>query len=78
MRGDPDQSEGDAVGELLVRGPGMFDAYYRPWRLRYFAGVFNVLDVRGAGSGYPVGVEIPTPTVPRYGLAARIGATWSF
>lgn len=22
------------VGELLVRGPGMFDAYYRPWRLR--------------------------------------------
>jgi long-chain acyl-CoA synthetase len=22
------------VGELLVRGPGMFDAYYKPWRLR--------------------------------------------
>jgi len=22
------------TGELLVRGPGMFDAYYRPWRLR--------------------------------------------
>lgn len=32
--GGPDQSEGDAVGELLVRGPGMSDAYYKPWRLR--------------------------------------------
>jgi len=26
--------EGDEVGELLVRGPGLFDAYYKPWRLR--------------------------------------------
>ena len=27
-------SEGEAMGELFVRGPGMFDAYYKPWRLR--------------------------------------------
>jgi acyl-coenzyme A synthetase/AMP-(fatty) acid ligase len=26
--------EGEASGELWVRGPGMFDAYYKPWRLR--------------------------------------------
>jgi long-chain acyl-CoA synthetase len=24
----------NAVGELLIRGPGMFDAYLSPWRLR--------------------------------------------
>jgi acyl-CoA synthetase (AMP-forming)/AMP-acid ligase II len=26
--------EGEATGELLVRGPGLFEGYYRPWRLR--------------------------------------------
>ena len=28
------ESSGGDVGELLVRGAGMFDAYYKPWRLR--------------------------------------------
>lgn len=27
----PEESD---AGEILVRGPGMFDAYYKPWRLR--------------------------------------------
>jgi outer membrane receptor for ferrienterochelin and colicins len=36
---------------------------HRPWRLRYFAGLFNLLDVRGYGSGYPVGPEVPSTTV---------------
>ena len=31
----PDLASGpEAVGELYVRGPGLFDAYYKPWRLR--------------------------------------------
>jgi len=29
-----DASGPEAVGELLLRGKGLFDAYYRPWRLR--------------------------------------------
>ena len=27
-------SGGDETGELLVRGPGLFDGYYSPWQLR--------------------------------------------
>ena len=27
-------NEPENVGELCVRGPGLFDAYYKPWRLR--------------------------------------------
>jgi long-chain acyl-CoA synthetase len=31
----PDDASGpEAVGELLVRGPGLFDAYYKPWRMK--------------------------------------------
>src|SRR6185436_9427042 len=51
---------------------------YRPWRLRYFAGLFNLLDVRGYGPGYPVGPEVPSPTVPRYGRSARLGLSLGF
>jgi len=51
---------------------------YRRWRLRYFAGLFNVLDVRGYGAGIPVGPEVPSLTVPRYGRSARLGLSLSF
>jgi hypothetical protein len=51
---------------------------HRPWRLRYFAGLFNLLDVRGYASGYPVGPEVPSTTVPRYGRSARIGLSVGF
>ena len=50
----------------------------RRWRLRYFAGLFNVLDVRGYGSGVPVGREVPSTTVPRYGRSARVGLSIGF
>lgn len=29
-----DASGAESVGELLVRGPGLFDAYYKPWRMK--------------------------------------------
>ena len=32
--GNPGQSEEGPIGELLVHGPGLFEAYYMPWRLR--------------------------------------------
>ena len=31
---ESDSSEGETIGEILVRGSGLFDGYYRPWRLR--------------------------------------------
>jgi acyl-CoA synthetase (AMP-forming)/AMP-acid ligase II len=31
---DGGELNGEATGELLVRGPGLFDGYYKPWRLR--------------------------------------------
>ena len=35
LEGVPDEASGpESVGELLVRGPGLFDAYYKPWRLK--------------------------------------------
>jgi outer membrane receptor protein involved in Fe transport len=49
---------------------------HRPWRLRYFAGIFNLLDDRG---GYPVGTEVGSGlTVPRYGRTARLGLAFAF
>ena len=33
IAGDMDVSGGE-MGEIYARGPGMFDAYYKPWRLR--------------------------------------------
>ena len=46
------------------------------WRMRYFAGVFNLLDDR---TGYPVGAEVASgPTVARYPRTARLGMAWSF
>jgi hypothetical protein len=46
---------------------------YAPWRLRYFAGLFNLFDIHDRTRGYPVGAEVPASTVPRYGRSARIG-----
>jgi outer membrane receptor for ferrienterochelin and colicins len=46
---------------------------YAPWRIRYFAGLFNLFDIKDRARGYPVGAEVPASTVPRYGRSARIG-----
>ena len=51
---------------------------YAPWRLRYFASLFNLLDAHRARTGTPWGGRSPTPTVPRYGRSARVGLTFSF
>ncbi len=46
------------------------------WRMRYFAGVYNLLDDR---TGYPVGAEVASgTTVARYPRTARMGLGWSF
>jgi hypothetical protein len=50
--------------------------FQRGWRLRYFAGVFNLLDDR---TGFPVGAEVASgTTVARYPRTARMGLGWTF
>jgi outer membrane receptor for ferrienterochelin and colicins len=51
---------------------------YAPWHLRYFAGLFNVLDVNDRWTGFPTGLEVPAPTVLRYGRSGRVGLQVAF
>jgi hypothetical protein len=41
-------------------------------------GIFNLLDVHDAHSGYPTGIDYPLRIVPRYGRTMRAGLAWSF
>lgn len=68
-------ADGDVVPDAMIWNLTL-SGEHRPWRLRYFAGVFNLLDDR---TGYPVGAEVASGiTVPRYGRTARLGLAWSF
>ncbi len=53
---DSGAAAAEEVGEILVRGPGLFDAYYKPWQLRDEAledGWFKTGDVaRRDADGY--------------------------
>lgn len=51
---------------------------YRPYGMRYFVGIFNLLDVHDARSGYPTSIDYPLRMVPRYGRTMRAGLAWSF
>jgi outer membrane receptor protein involved in Fe transport len=64
--------DGQRLDDALVWNVTLSGAY-AAWRLRYFAGIYNVLDVRGARTGFPVGPEVPSLSVPRYGRSARVG-----
>ena len=46
---------------------------YRAYRLRYFAGIFNLLDVRDARAGFPTSVDYLPNLIPRYGRSVRVG-----
>ena len=55
-----------------------FSGENRAMRLRYFAGIFNLLDVHDTRAGYPTGVDYPLALVPRYGRSLRAGLAWAF
>jgi outer membrane receptor protein involved in Fe transport len=46
---------------------------YRAWRLRYFVGLFNLLDIRDDRAGFPTARNYPLPLVSRYGRSLRVG-----
>jgi len=51
---------------------------YRPYHVRYFAGIFNLLDVHDPRAGFPTSVDYRLTLVPRYGRSARAGLAWTF
>jgi outer membrane receptor for ferrienterochelin and colicins len=51
---------------------------YRAYHLRYFAGVFNLLDVHDARTGFPTSVDYLPNLIPRYGRSVRAGLSLGF
>jgi hypothetical protein len=51
---------------------------YPRYHLRYFAGLFNLFDVRDARRGFPTSVDYPPNLIPRYGRSARAGLSFAF
>jgi outer membrane receptor protein involved in Fe transport len=46
---------------------------HAPWRVRYFVGIFNLLDVRDARAGFSTSRDYPLPLAPRLGRSMRAG-----
>jgi outer membrane receptor protein involved in Fe transport len=55
-----------------------FSGEYRAYHLRYFTGLFNLLDVHDARTGFPTSVDYPTSLIPRYGRSMRAGLSLAF
>jgi hypothetical protein len=55
-----------------------FSGEYRAYHLRYFTGIFNLLDVRDARMGFPTSVDYPPNLIPRYGRSMRAGLALTF
>jgi hypothetical protein len=53
-----------------------FSGGYRPYHVHYFAGLFNVFDVRDARAGFPTSIDYPPVLVPRYGRSLRMGLSF--
>jgi len=53
----------------------MLSGQFQPWRLRYYGGVYNLLDERALN---PVSPDYARPTVPQYGREVRLGMSTSF
>jgi hypothetical protein len=54
---------------------GQFQDPHQAWRLRYYGGVYNLLDERALN---PVSPDYMRPTVPQYGREVRLGISTSF
>ena len=53
----------------------MLSGEYSPWRLRYYGGVYNMLDERHPN---PVSPDYVRPTVSQYGREVRLGLSTAF
>lgn len=55
-----------------------FSGEHRPYHLRYFAGIFNLLDVHDVRTGFPTGADSTLSLIPRYGRSMRAGLSLVF
>jgi outer membrane receptor for ferrienterochelin and colicins len=75
---DPTQPAADDRVDDAVLWNVSFSGEYRAYHLGYFAGIFNLLDVRDARMGFPTSVDYPPSLIPRYGRSMRAGLTLTF
>ena len=75
---DPAQPAGDDRVDDAMLWNLSFSGEYRAYHLRYFAGLFNLLDVRDVRMGFPTSVDYPSNLIPRYGRSMRAGLSLAF
>jgi outer membrane receptor protein involved in Fe transport len=75
---DPSATPGDDRVDDAMLWDVTLSGERRASHLRYVIGVYNVLDVRVARTGYPTGIDYTPALVPRYGREVRAGAAWTF
>lgn len=75
---DSSQLPGDNRVDDALLWNVSFSGELRAYRLRYFAGIFNLLDVRDARTGFPTSVDYPPNLIPRYGRSMRAGLSLAF
>jgi outer membrane receptor protein involved in Fe transport len=77
FRPDPAQPADDRVDDALLWNLSLSGGY-RAFHLRYFAGLFNLLDVHDTRASFPTSVDYPTNLIPRYGRSLRAGLSLAF
>ena len=75
---DPTQPAADNRVDDAVLWNLSFSGEYRAYHLRYFAGIFNLLDVRDERTGFPTSVDYPPNLIPRYGRSMRASLSLAF
>ena len=75
---DPGQlPNDDRVDDALLWNLSL-SGEYRAYHLRYFTGLFNLLDVRDLRTGFPTSVDYPPTLIPRLGRSVRGGLAFLF
>ena len=75
---DPTQPAADDRVDDAFLWNVTFSGEFRAYHLRYFTGIFNLLDVRDARMGFPTSVDYPQSLIPRYGRSMRAGLSLAF
>jgi outer membrane receptor protein involved in Fe transport len=75
---DPAQLLGDNRVDDALLWNVSFSGEFRAYHLRYFTGLYNLLDVHDTRTGFPTSVDYPPNLIPRYGRSMRAGLALVF
>ena len=75
---DPAQLPTDNRVDDAVIWNVSFSGEHRPYHLRYFAGIFNLLNEHDVRTGLPTGADSTLSLIPRYGRSMRAGLSLAF